>query len=292
MLFLEDTIIDLPRPEEIDATYLEKLWQRFLDYIPTLITAAVIFVVGMILDRIVMHIISRGLKSGRLDKTIHGFLRSVIHIIMIVLTLIITLSTLGIPMTSIIAVISAAGLAIGLALQNSLSNVAGGFIILLSKPFKVGDYIQINGTEGTVRMISIINTELKTLDNKSVFMPNGSISSSTVINYTAEPYRRVDLLFPISYSEDFTKAAGVIKDVISKSPRALTVPPPTVRVKELAGSSVNICAWVWVNTGDYWDAYFDITEAVKTAFDENGIEIPFEQLDVHIDRLHRHTDET
>ena len=266
---------------DISLSFFEKLGQKFLDFLPTLLSALVIFIVGLIIDKIVIKLLKGLLNKSRIDRTVHGFIRSLAHILMMILTFIITLSILGIPMTSIIAVISAAGLAIGLALQNSLSNVAGGFVILLSKPFKVGEYISINGVEGTVKEITMAATEITTLDNKAVFMPNGSVASSTVINYTREPFRRVDLVFSVAYEEDFRRAEKIIADVASKHEKILKTPPPQIRVLELAESSVNITARVWVKCADYWDVYFDLNEQVKTAFDSEMIVIPFNQLDVH-----------
>ena len=276
-----EEIIQEIQKGNVDVGFFQKLLDKFLDYLPTLVTALVIYIVGCIIDKAVLKLLKAGLEKSRIDRTIHGFIRSVVHIGIMIFTVIITLSTLGIPMTSIIAVLSAAGLAIGLALQNSLSNVAGGFIILFSKPFKVGDYISVGGTEGVVKEITIISTEIITLDNKTVFIPNGSLSGSTVTNFTREPLRRVDLTFCVAYEEDFRRAIKVIEKTVEKHEKTLQTPAPTVRVAELAESSVNITTRVWCKTADYWDVFFDLTEQVKTAFDEEKITIPFNQIDVH-----------
>ena len=184
-------------------------------------------------------------------------------------------------MTSIIAIIGAAGLAVGLALQSSLSNLAGGFIILFSKPFQVGDYVEYGGVSGTVSAISILYTRLLTIDNKAIYIPNGQISNSTLVNYTEEPKRRLDLVFSISYDDDFKKAKKILAEIISSKPTALNEPdPPAIRVTEHAASSINIIVKIWVKSEDYWNLYYDLHEEVKTRFDEEGISIPYNQLDV------------
>ena len=276
----EEIIEDIQKGN-VDIGFFRKLLDKFLDYLPTIGVALIIYIVGCIIDKIVIKLLKKGLEKSRIDRTIHGFIRSSVHIGIMLFTVIITLSTLGIPMTSIIAVLSAAGLAIGLALQGSLSNVAGGFIILFTKPFKAGDYVSVCGTEGVVKEITIINTEIITLDNKSVFIPNGALSGSTVTNFTREPLRRVDLTFCISYEEDFKRAIKVIEKTVGQHEKTLDIPAPTIRVAELAESSVNVTARIWCKTADYWDVFFDLTEQVKLAFDEAKITIPFKQIDVH-----------
>lgn len=266
---------------EDNITILEKLLEDIVDYLPTLGSAALLLLVGLIIRKIVLSILNRGLERSRLDKTIHGFIRSAADILITILITIIVLSTMGIPMTSIIAVLSAAGLAISLALQNSLSNVAGGFIILFSHPFKAGDYISAAGVEGTVEEITVINTKIKTIDNKAVYIPNGTLAGATVTNYTHEQLRRVDLTFSVSYEDDSDKAVSVIMDVCKNHPKVLSDPAPLVRIIALASSSVDIVSRTWVSSADYWDVYFDLIEQVKAAFDENNITIPYNHLNVH-----------
>ncbi len=276
-----EKIINDIQQGNVDINFFRRLLDRLIDYLPTLLVALVLFAVGLIIDKIMMKLVRKALEKSKLDRTVHGFLRSVVHIGIMIFTVIITLSTLGIPMTSIIAVLSAAGLAIGLALQGSLSNVAGGFIILLSKPFRSGDYIKVGDTEGEVREISIISTQIITIDNKSVFIPNGALSGSTVINFTREPLRRVDITFPVAYEEDFRRAENVIGKVAAGHELILDIPAPQIRVIGLGESSVNIVARVWVKTPDYWTVFFDLNEQVKQAFDSEGIKIPYTQIEVH-----------
>lgn len=267
--------------EAIDFDFFEKMLDKFVDYLPTLLTALAIFIIGSLINKAMQSLTMKALGKSRLDKTVHGFIKSAVHIVILAFTIIIALSTLGIPMTSIIAAVSAAGLAIGLALQGSLSNVAGGFIVLFSKPFKAGDYISVAGVEGTVEEITILSTKITTVDNKAIYVPNGTVSGSTIVNFSREPLRRVDLSFGISYDDDYHKAIKIIENVISKHEKALKDPAPTVRVGELGASSVNITTRIWTNSADYWDVYFDIIEQVKTAFDENDITFPYNQIYVH-----------
>ena len=185
-------------------------------------------------------------------------------------------------MTSIITTIGAAGVAVALALQNSLSNVAGGFLILMNKPFVNGDFISTNGNEGTVEDISILSTKLLTVDNKVIYIPNSMISGNTLVNYSREEKRRVDLVFSIAYEEDFKEAVKIISGVIAEHKLILSDDAPFVRVSALSASSVDITVRVWTKTPDYWTVYFDLIEQVKSAFDQNGIEIPYSKLDVNL----------
>ena len=189
---------------------------------------------------------------------------------------------LNVPMSSIIAVIGAAGLSIGLALQSTISNLAGGFIVLFVQPFKVGDYIQFGDNAGTVSSISIFNTKLLTIDNKAIFVPNGQISNSSLINYSAEPKRRLDLVYSISYESDFKKAKIILSDIVDSHPFSLKDPAPVIRVIEHAANSINITVRVWVKAEHYFDLLFDLNEEVKIQFDKQGIVIPYNQLDVFI----------
>lgn len=267
---------------ELDISFFSRLWQSFLDYIPTLIAAIIIYIVGCIINKIVLKLLGRGLEKSRLDKTVHGFLHSLVKIVLFGLVLITVLTVLGIPMTSIITVIGSAGIAIGLSLQNSLSNVAGGVIVLMGKMFKVGDYVKINGDEGTVEEISIICTKIVTVDNKAVYIPNGTVSNAVITNYTQEKTRRVDLVFGISYGNDSKKAISVINSVLAENSKVLCDPAPFVRISAFSSNSVDITIRAWVNSADYWDVYFKLLEDIKDAFDKNDIVIPYNQIDVHM----------
>lgn len=271
-------------PEKIDIGLFESLLERIKDFLPTLGYAILLLVIGLVIRKIMLSLMRKSVQKSRLDKTVHSFLLSAVNVILTMFIIIIVLSVLGIPTASIIAVFSAAGLAIGLALQNSLSNVAGGFIILLSNPFKAGDYISAAGSEGTVDEITILTTKIKTPDNKDIYIPNGTLAGATVTNYTRESLRRTDLLFGISYSADSAAAIQIIEDVISAHKKALSDPAPTVRIIALSESSVDITVRVWVKSEDYWEVYFDLVEQVKAALDENGIEIPFKNITVHTEK--------
>ncbi|MBR1864033.1 MAG: mechanosensitive ion channel family protein [Ruminococcus sp.] len=265
----------------------ERLLERLEDMIPNLIMAALIILVGHIVSRITLKIMARGLNVKHVDPTIHKFSMSLVRVTITVMVTVMALSALNVPMSSIIAAIGTAGLAIGLALQDSLSNVAGGFIILFSKPFKCGDYIVCGSEEGTVEMITILYTKLLTIDNRGVFIPNRTLANSTVINITGEKQRRLELRFNVSYSDDIAKVREVILETVKADSRIHDKPDePLVAVAEHGSSAVVILLRAWVDTKDYWGVRFSLMEKVKNAFDENGITIPFDQLDIHMDRIH------
>lgn len=265
-----------------DLNMLQKLWKSFLGYLPTLIAAIIVLIVGMIISKLVLKSMKKRSANSHIDKTTYKFLQSLIQVVIYMLVIVTVLSVLGVPMASIIAVIASAGVAVGLAVKDSLSNVAGGFIILFTKPFKIGDYVTCCGESGTVESISIIYTRLLTIDNRAVYIPNGQITTSTVINYNDEPLRRLDLEFSIAYEADFEKAKTVIAQVIADNKLALSDPAPLIRVCKHDASAIVIAAKVWVEAANYWDLNFDLYEQVKAAFDANGITIPFNQLDVHV----------
>lgn len=266
----------------VKASFFTKLWSNFLEYLPTLIVAIIVYVICSIINKIVMKILSKGLERSKIDTTVHGFLKSLVKVVLLCITIIIVLTILRVPMTSIITVVGSAGIAIGLALQSSLSNIAGGVIVLVEKNFRVGDYISINGTEGTVKEISVFATNIISYDNKSVFVPNGIVSNATIINYTREKTRRVDHVMSISYNNDTKKAIAVITEVLKNNSKVLSAPEPFVKVCAFGASSIDISVRAWVNTSDYWDVYYELLLEIKAAFDENGIIIPYNQLDVHM----------
>ena len=266
------------KPEETLSAFgkfFQELGNALLAAIPTIILAVVILVVGLILSKLVIKLLSK-------ELTVTKFTAQMAKIVLYTLLITIVLNILGIPATSIITIIGTAGVAIGLALQNSLANVAGGFLLMITKPFKIGDYIITNGVEGTVSQISILHTRLDSASNQAVFVPNGLAINATIINNNGNDTRRVDLTFSISYNDDFVTAQGIILGLIEAHPLTLKDVAPTVRMKEHGESAIVIVARAWCNTADYWDVYFDLTEQVREAFIENGIEIPFNQLDVHV----------
>lgn len=258
---------------------------KFEYLLPNMFTALLIFVIGYVLTKFVLKIMSKGLNVRHIDTTIHKFLMSIVHVTMMTIVIVMALTEMNVPMSSIIAAIGAAGLAISLALQNSLSNVAGGFIILFSKPFKCGDYISIGKDEGTVESISILYTRLLTIDNKAVCIPNGTVSKSTIVNLTAEENRRLELKFSISYTDDHHKAMDIIRQIISEEPCVKNEPdPPLVAMCEHGKSAIVLITRFWIPTEKYWEIRFKTIERVKEEFDKSGISIPFDQLDVHLEK--------
>lgn len=262
---------------------LEKLLQQFLDYLPNILYALIIFAVGFVAVKLITKLMRAGFSRTKLDKTGWSFLISVTRAALYVILAVMILSQLKVPMSSIVAALGTAGLAIGLALRDSLSNVAGGFILMFSHPFKVGDYIEIGGKEGTVSAISIINTKLLTLDNKAVIIPNSIMTSKTITNFTQEEHRRLELRFNISYDDDFELARQTLLETVTANALSLSKPqPPYIRMSRHSGSSVELLLRVWVKTEDYWELYYGLMNEVKQAFDGADITIPYEQLDVHI----------
>ena len=274
-------VVEAVAERNITKDVLADFGQAVLDFIPTIIMAVIICLIGRIIVHITVKLIDKAVGRSKIDKAAQTFLSSLLNIVLSAIVIVIALSVLGIPMTSIITVIGAAGVAIGLALQNSLSNVAGGFIILFTKPFVKGHYVSVCGVEGTVDAISVMATRITTVDNKVIYIPNGQVSSSTIINYSAEQKRIVERKFSVAYSADLKLAAQVIRDVVAANPKIMHDEPVLVRVSELGESAVTILLRVWVKNSDYWSVLFDLNEDVKAAFDENGIEIPFPQVVVH-----------
>ena len=268
--------------DNIIINFLLKIWYGFTDFLPTLLLAIAIFVVGCILNSVIMNFLGKGLEKSKLDKTIHKFLQSLLKVVIFVFVVIIVLTVLGIPMDSIVAVVSSAGIAIGLAMQSSLSNIAGGFMVLIGRTFKVGDYVKIGAEEGVVEEITILSTKIITVDNKDIFIPNGTVVNSTVTNFSYEKTRRVDHTFSISYNNDSKKAVEVIRKVAEKNTMILKDPAPFVRVSALGSNSIDIVVRVWTETENYWEVYFSMLEDVKEAFDSEGIVIPYQQIDVHM----------
>ena len=250
--------------------------------LPSIIIAAVIFVIGILISKLITKITGKALSRSNIDEAARHFLVSLVRISLYIVVIIMALSILKVPMSSIITILGAAGLAVSLALQNCLSNLCGGFIILFSKPFSAGDIIEIDGSVGTVVSIGILYTKIMTFDSKTVFIPNGKVSDAKIINYTETPTRRIDLCFNISYSSDFDRAKSAILEVICADKLILKEPAPTVRMSSHNDNSVSIDTLVWVNNDDYLTARYNMLENVKKSFDENGIEIPFSQVDIHI----------
>ena len=247
-----------------------------------LLAAIVVLVVSLRLISVVKKFIKKSPKLDKLDPGLRSFLGSFVGIALYVLLIIIIAGMIGIPATSFITILASCGVAIGLALQGSLSNFAGGLMILFFKPFEVGDFIEVGGESGTVKEITVVYTVLLTPDNKRITLPNGTITNSVIKNYSAEELRRVDLEFNTAYSCDIDQVKALMAKLVEEHPLALAEPAPMVRLSAHSDSSLTYKVRVWCKNEDYWTVFFDLTESVKKAFDENGIEIPFPQMDVHV----------
>lgn len=251
-------------------------------YGPKLVAAILVLVIGLWVVKIISKVVRTLLKKSSVDVSLEGFLVSLISILLKVMVYISALGMLGIEMTSFIAILGAAGLAVGMALSGTLQNFAGGVMILLFKPFKVGDFIEAQGYMGSVKQIQIFVTMLTTPDNKTILIPNGPLSNGSLTNFSAQATRRVDLTYGIGYGDDIDKAYEVLKRLIDEDERILKDPEPFMALSELADSSVNIVVRLWVNAPDYWGVHFRMNEQVYKTFDKEGLSIPFPQRDVHI----------
>lgn len=247
-----------------------------------LLLALITLVIGLWIIKMIMNIIGRNMEKRDVDATVRQFLGSLLGALLKIMLVIAVISMIGVEMTGFVAILAAAGFAIGMALSGTLQNFAGGVMLIIFKPFKAGDFIEAQGFMGTVKEIQIFNTILKTPDNKTIIIPNGGLSTSSMTNFSTEAQRRVDFTFGIGYSDDIDKAKSVINGLISADSRILKDPAPFVAVSELADSSVNFAVRVWADAGNYWGIFFDMTENVKKAFDKEGISIPFPQTDVHV----------
>ena len=261
---------------------VSKVWGLLTLYGLKVIAAVVVFVVGRWIAKGVTKFAEKVMNKRQVDPTIVSFVANMTYIALLVFVVLAALGQLGIQTTSFIAVIGAAGLAIGLALQGSLANFTAGFLMIIFRPFKVGDYIEGAGTAGTVEAIQIFTTQLKTPDNKTVIIPNAGLTSGNIINWSVKGTRRVDLVMGIGYGDDIDKARTIMADILAKDERVLKDPAPKIAVVELADSSVNFVVRPWVKLEHYWDVYFDTTENIKKSFDAQGISIPFPQRDVHM----------
>lgn len=255
--------------------YIDKLWSLIIEYSPKIITALVILIVGLFAIGLITKMSKRLMKRQKIDETLQKFLSNLLGWTLKILLFVMVAANLGVETTSFAAIIGAAGLAIGLALQGSLSNFAGGALIMIFKPFKVGDLIEAQGELGVVKEIQIFTTLINTPTNKLVIIPNGSLSNGNITNYSAEGKLRVDLTIGVSYDADIKQTKNVLMNVLKSNPNVLQDPEPTVNVSELADSSVNFAVRPWSSVANYWDVYFRITEECKLALDSAGIEIPY-----------------
>ena len=284
----ESTLADLtklPANANEAGEYLKNLWIMLEEFAVTyggkLIAALLILIIGFKVVNVLTKKLVNSKALNKLEGSARSFIKSLEGIVAKVLIGIVALSVMGVPMTSIITVVGSCGLAVGLALQGSLANIAGGLVLLLVKPFKVGDFIMSGDIAGTVTEIGIFNTKVRTVDNRMIIVPNSTISNATVTNVSELPLRRVDLTFTAAYADDIAAVKRALLSVCEKHEKILSDPAPFARVSGHKESAIEYTVRAWVKSEDYWDVYFDLYEQVKAAFDEKGITIPFPQLDVH-----------
>ena len=249
-----------------------------------IIMALLIFLVGKFVVSIIAKVIGSVMKKARVDNILIEFISSIVKTVLLLFVVVASLNQLGVDTTSLIALIGAAGLAIGLSLQSTLQNLAAGVMLIIFRPFKDGDFIDAGGVLGTVEKIQIFNTVMRTGDNREMIVPNGSIFGGTITNFSAKKTRRVDMVFGIGYDDDIRKAKEVIKSILDADDRVLKDPEPLIAVAELADSSVNFNVRPWCKSADYWDVYFDTHENIKLEFDKQNISIPYPQMDIHADK--------
>lgn len=261
---------------------ITKIQTYVISYGINIAAAILIFIVGKWLARVLSRLTENVLLNMKIDKTLALFVRHLVYVAILAFVCIAAFHKLGVETTSMVAVIGAAGLAVGLALQGSLANFAAGVMLILFKPFGVGDYIEGGGTNGTVQEVQIFNTILTSPDNRKVIVPNSKLTGDNITNFSAIDRRRIDLVFSISYSDDMRKAKEVLMNLVKNDARVLKDPAPVVAVRELGESSVNLVCRPWVKPTDYWNVYFDLVEKGKLALEQNGLNIPFPQRDVHV----------
>jgi small conductance mechanosensitive channel len=271
--------------ESIDLNKLLAILQELMmSYGLKLLGALVVLIIGLWLIKFLTRTITRLMEARNVEPSLRSFLRTAFSIIMKLLLVIIIATMIGIPMTSFVAILGAAGLAVGLALSGTLQNFAGGVMILLFKPYKVGDYVEAQGYTGTIKEIQIFHTVMLTVDNKTIIIPNGPLSTGSLINYSKEPLRRVDLTIGISYGNSFENAKEVLNRLIAQDDRILKEPEPFIGLNTMADSSINLVVRLWVNADDYWGVYFRMNNEVYNEFPKNGLSFPFPQMDVHLVR--------
>ena len=269
----------------LESFDFEKLTDTYI--IPwgiNLALALVIFVVGRMIVKIIVSLVEKLLVKAKMEQILINFISSIVSSALLIFVIAAALDKLGVDTTSLIALLGAAGLAVGLALQGSLQNFAAGVMLIIFRPFKTGDFVEAGGVMGVVEKINIFNSVFRTGDNREMIIPNGVIYGGTITNYSARATRRIDMTFGIGYDDDIRKAKNIIKGILDSDDRILQDPEPLIAVGELGDSSVNFNVRPWVKSGDYWAVLFDLNERIKLAFDENGVSIPYPQMDVHVEK--------
>ena len=265
----------LENPNELITTYA-------IPWGINIVTALIIFIIGRIVAKVIVKAVKKVLEKSKVDEALIGFLGNIIYAALLIVVAIAALEQLGVKTTSVLAIFATAGLAVGLALKDQLSNFAAGVMLIIFKPFKVGDFVEAGGTSGVVETINIFNTMMRTGDNREITVPNSQIFNGTITNVTARDTRRIDLTIGIGYSDNIAEAKKVLQEILSGESRILPEPAPAILVSELGESSVDFAVRPWVNAGDYWTVRSDLLEKIKTEFDARGISIPFPQRDVHL----------
>jgi small conductance mechanosensitive channel len=278
---LENTL-NMSIPDNIDVMGLMDTY--VIPWGLNIIFALLIFIIGKFFVGVISNVVKKLLIKARVDAILVKFIGSIVKSVLLLFVVIASLDQLGVDTTSLIALIGAAGLAIGLALQGSLQNLASGVMLIIFRPFTAGDFVEAGGASGVVEEIGIFTTRMRTGDNKEIIIPNGSIFGGIITNYSRRETRRIDMVFGIGYGDDIRKAKEVIAKIIEDDERILRDPAPLIAVGELGANSVNFNVRPWAKTSDYWSVYFDLNEKIKLAFDENGISIPYPQMDVHLDK--------
>jgi len=273
----ETTLFELFKNEEYD-----KILGKIIDKFPAILMALLILIIGFVVSKIIGKLLIKAMESKGVDSSIHSFIRTMVVFFINLIFILTALSALKIDVNSFITAIGAAGITAGLGLQSSISQFASGVQIIVNKPFKNGDYIDIGDVSGSVQEIKMMYTTLLTSDNKRVIVPNSTITSSNIINYNAEKKRRIDFTFPLSYDADFAEAKKALIEVISNNSLILKTPEPLIAIKEHELRNVNIVCLIWCDSNDYWDVYYYMQENVKSAFINHNIPEPLDQLDIHI----------
>lgn len=262
-------------------TFLTHLKDWSIDAGGRVLAALIVFIIGRFLVSFLNKMVARLLARRKVEASVQTFVKSLVNILLTILLIVAVVSKLGVETTSFAALLASAGVAIGMALSGNLSNFAGGLIVLLLRPYKVGDWIEAQGVSGTVREIQIFHTILTTADNKVIYIPNGALSSGTVVNYSRENTRRIEWVIGVEYGEDFAKVESTVRRILAEDGRILPEPAPFVALHALDASSVNVVIRVWVKSEDYWSVYFDLNKNIYAVFNEEGIDFPFPQLTVH-----------
>jgi len=265
----------LENPTELITTYV-------IPWGVNIVTALLIFIIGRIVAKVIVKAIKKVLEKSNVDVALIGFLGNIIYVALLIVVVIAALEQLGVKTTSVLAIFATAGLAVGLALKDQLSNFAAGVMLIIFKPFKVGDFVEAGGTSGVVETIKIFNTVMRTGDNREITVPNSHIFNGTITNVTARDTRRIDLTIGIGYSDNIAEAKKVLQEILTNESRILVEPAPAILVAELGESSVDFAVRPWVNAGDYWNVRSDLLEKIKSEFDSRGISIPFPQRDIHV----------